>query len=194
MPKIWSANQLGSRVVYTLAEAANRIADTNAASLLVPLITVPANFMTAGRAMRATLAGTVSNVVTTPGTLTFSVRWGGTSATTGTVLAISAGMNQTAVATTDVGWWLTWNMVCMSAGTAGVIQCTGTSHRANRLVAAAGDAIPDLIPADDASLGYSTPNTINTTVDSNLAFIAKFSVNTSGTNIQCYNFILEALN
>lgn len=187
MAREWGANQLSSRVIYAMTEPYTLIADSTAEALLVPDVTIPARFLETGDVLRATLAGTASNVVTTPGTLIFYTRWGGL---TGTVLANSAAMAQSSVANTDRGWFAQIYFTCLGTS----IQVVGEVHRGNKKVDLATDSFPDIIPVNDAASQWSSPAVVTPTAGGVLSITAKFSVNTAGTNIRCYSYILEALN
>lgn len=191
MSREWGFNQTGARLIYALQSPATQIADTTSEGLLVPNVSIPANYFRVGKVIRATLNGTSSCVVTTPGTLILRARWGGL---TGTEIVNGGTMAQNIVAQTTVGWWWVLYLTCIAEGSAGQIQCAGTSHRRACAAAAVGDITPDIFPPSDSASFYSAPPAVDLTAETALSFTAKFSVNTSGTNIQCYSYILEALN
>lgn len=79
--------------------------------------TVPANTVQAGSVFAYKLMGRQSSAITTPGTFTFSLRWGGLA---GTLIAASGAFapDPTAAATNltvIVDWWV----VCRTTGSAG---------------------------------------------------------------------------
>src|SRR5690242_14727721 len=86
-----------------------------AEAIMVPDVTLPANYMYPGRVLYARMAGKISNVVTTPGTITLRARWGGVA---GTVLAASDAIAQNIVAQTDDSWEAEFWITCQTAGSA----------------------------------------------------------------------------
>ena len=91
-------------------------------SLLVPDVVIPAMYMYPGRTFALRLAGKISNVVTTPGTITLRVRWGGI---TGTILVASAAIAQNIVAQTDDTWMLDLLIACRTIGATGSFLTSG---------------------------------------------------------------------
>ena len=78
---------------------------TTATSILPPQAkyTLPANALAyIGQQMRVRATGRVSNIVTTPGTLTFSLRFGATTVATGGAISLNT------TAKTNVTWKLDW--------------------------------------------------------------------------------------
>src|ERR1700741_3543101 len=83
-------------------------ATTDAAS--VAKYTLPANFWLPGKTMRVELRGNLSNIVTTPGTITFQVMMGG-------VIAFTTGaINLSQTAHTTLPFWLDIDLTCQVAG------------------------------------------------------------------------------
>jgi hypothetical protein len=88
-----------------------------AKTALVPDFTLPANYLYPGRTIMYTLYGKMSTVITTPGTWTMSLNWGGSA---GTVLAASgAYAPDSAAASTNIAWRVEYLMTCRSVGTSG---------------------------------------------------------------------------
>lgn len=144
-----------------------------------------------GKRMWLHCAGPVSNVVTTPGTLTLRVRWGGSA---GTLLATTGAIPFSTTAATNNLCALDCFLTCIAQGpttTALTLRAYGTSWVANTAGTAAALQAMCLPPAgtalaDVASLDGTVPKAITVT--------AQFSVNTSPTNIQITDCWLMALN
>src|ERR1700742_3101328 len=62
--------------------------------------TLPTNYWDIGRQLRVLASGRISNIVTSPGTLTLDVRMGGTVVFNGGACSLNA------TAKTNVGWFL----------------------------------------------------------------------------------------
>ncbi len=86
-------------------------------------IILPNNFFTVGKALKITVLGRISNVVTTPGTARFDLRTG----PSGTIVAWdSAAMNLNTTAKTNVPFWLEILLTCRAVGTASTTTIAGT--------------------------------------------------------------------
>ena len=74
------------------------------------IYTLPANFFYVGRKIRIVAQGRVSNIVTTPGTLTLDVRFGAVVVANGGAMALNI------VAKTNLPWWLCMDLTCRTVG------------------------------------------------------------------------------
>lgn len=94
-----------------------------AKTILVPDFTLPASYMYVGRTLQYTLYGRLSTVITTPGTWTHTLNWGGSG---GTVMASTGALapDPTAAAT-NLAWYMTYVSVCRSVGTSGTAFTMG---------------------------------------------------------------------
>lgn len=151
-------------------------------AILFPNVTIPANFMQDGRALRITIFGQFSNIVTTPGTLTLRFRWGGVA---GTVLAASAAISLNVAAQTNQMWGVEAILQTRSNGSAGSIMATAMAEMgveattSPRFMGSAGAASPAAV-------------TVDLTADTALSVTAIFSL--TGNSIQGLNYTIEALN
>lgn len=153
-------------------------------ALLVTDVSIPAGYMYPGRTLHLQLTGKASNVVTTPGTLTVRLRWGGLA---GTVLVASAAMTQNVAAQTDKTWTLDAYVRCLTDGATGTFLSWGVMHRGNCAVAAASDLVPDMLPASS-----NAAVTVDTTAAKLLSVTAQPSLGTA--SITCLGYVLRALN
>lgn len=155
-----------------------------AEALLVPDVTIPAGYMYPGRILRVHIAGKASNVVTTPGTIRFRIRWGGLA---GTLLVDSAALTQNVVAQTNKTFQLDADILCRSVGTSGKLLTTGLIVRGNKAAAASSDATPDLWPPDslaEVSVDTTTAKALSITHEPSLAT----------ASITAMHYRLEAIN
>jgi hypothetical protein len=169
-----------------------QISDSSVAASLLPAaakITLPTNFFYIGRVLRVTACGRISNVVTTPGTLTLDFRLG-------SVVAFNGGaMQLSTTAHTNVPWWWSVLLTCRAIG-------SGTS--ANLMGQADFFSQAANISGADTTTGHShllNPNSapgvgtgFDSTTTNQVDMFGKFSVTTDPTQITLHQFILESLN
>lgn len=173
--------QQWQEVVFTSLADSTAVTGTSEA-IVVPDITLPANYMYPGRILKARIAGKISNVITTPGTVTLRARWGGIG---GTVLAVSDAISQNIIMQTDDSWEVEFYIVCRTAGATGSFLTSGKAVLGNIVAASAGQV--QLIPsASNAAVG-----SLDTTAATALSFTAKFSA--SGNSVTAQSYILESL-
>lgn len=173
--------QTWQETVFASVADATAVTGT-AEAVLVPNQTLPANYMYPGRVLYARLAGKISNVITSPGTITLRARWGGVA---GTVLAVSDAIAQNIIAQTDDSWEAEFWITCRAAGAAGSFLTSGKAFFGNAVAALTGQVF--LIPsASNAAVG-----SLDTTAATALSFSAKFSA--SGNSITALQYTLAAL-
>lgn len=174
--------------IYAMAAPATTISDSTTETILVPDFTFPANHFRAARSVRGYLTGVCSNVVTTPGTLTYRVRIGTTTLSATAVVASNAlGLDTTA--RTNFAWAMSFQITCNAGGASGTAFIVGEVKQSNVLAATAANLLPQVIPASG-----NAAVTLDTTAVNILSVSAKFSVATDPTNITAQTYILESLN
>ncbi len=122
----------------------------------------------------------VSNVVTTPGTLTLRLRWGGVA---GTVLASTGAITLSSTARSNYSGSLSADLVWRSIGAAGSAFCMGLVTLNDVPVAA--DSAPQSLYTM-TSAGANVPavvSSLDTTTSKALSVTAQFSVNTATTQL-----------
>lgn len=148
-------------------------------------VSIPANYMVPGRVLNITMAGKVSNAVTTPGTMTFRVRWGGVG---GTVLVASAALTQNVIVQTDKTWFAQISIQCITNGATGTFLTWGHMQRGNCAAAVVADMTPDLLPAS----GLAVVSSLDTTTVKLLSITAQSSV--TSASIQGLGYKLASEN
>ena len=131
----------------------------------------------------------VSNVVTTPGTLTLRVRWGGVA---GTLLATTGAISLSTTARTSYTGSLDADLVWRTIGSAGSAFCMGRVTLNDVPVAA--DSLPQGIYTM-TSAGANVPasvGSLDTTTSKALSVTAQFSVNTATTQLTNHIRILKS--
>jgi len=165
------------------------VTGTTPASLLpaAAKFVLPANHFLIGRALRIIASGRISNIVTTPGTLTLDVRLGAVIAANGGAMQLNA------VAKTNVSWYLEWLLTCraIGGGTSANLMHQGKWHSESVV----GSPLPSVGSSGELSLPASAP-AVGTGFDSTAAQIidlfAAFSL--TGNSIQLHQFLIESLN
>lgn len=169
---------------------------SNTATSILPAAakwTSPANYFSfVGKTIKVTAKGRMSNIVTTPGTLTLDVRAGPT-----TVLFNGGAMQLNAVAKTNVTWWFEAEMVLRTVGNGTASNFLGIGQFTSEALVGAGTGaagsttngalnLPATAPAVGSNFDASTANVID--------LFATFSINNAANSIQVHTFKIESLN
>ena len=170
-------------LVSPVVDAA-QISNTTAETIMIPDVAIPASYFYGGRTVRVRLMGKMSNVVTTPGTLTLRVRWGGVG---GTVLVASAALTLNTTAQTNAQIIIEFNITCRVEGNPGKLIVSGWDCLG---LSAATQGRVDLIPAS----GQAEVGSLDLNSATSLSFTAQFSVATNPTNLTIQQVTFESLN
>lgn len=186
--------------IETLAAATasgTAVANTTTETILVPNVTIPANYLQDGRALRMRASGGYGTTATP--TLTFSIRWGGVS---GTVIAKSAAVTTTSAVGGGASMTAPWSLEAIiqtrSNGSSGtlftmgdVVLCTSTAATAGTVT---NYGLPLMIVS--GSTGGTTPVavTVDLTADTALSLTATWGTANSANSIQLHTYWLESLN
>ncbi len=148
--------------------------------------TLPANFLQVGSMLRVSAKGRISNIVTTPGTLTMDIRFGSVVVFNGGTMALNV------VAKTNVTWIMDVVMTCRSigSGTTATMFGIGQFQSESIVGAAAGTTVAASIPASAPAAGTGFDSTAAQQVD----VFATWSINNAGNTLTCHEYSLEALN
>jgi hypothetical protein len=168
---------------------------TTETTILAPQakLTLPANFLTyAGQTLRIRAMGRVSNIVTTPGTLTFRVKMGPTATI---AVASSGALALNVAAKTNVTWILDWDLVVRTVGgsTTATVMHSGAWQSESVIgspAAGAGGAAAHIFPASAPAVGTGFDSTVTNLID----LTAQWSVSNAANSIQTHSFKLESLN
>src|SRR5215831_8095523 len=155
------------------------------------LVTLPPNWWYVGRAVRIRASGGMSNIVTTPGTVSLQVMLG-------SVIAFTTGAVQlNATAHTLLPWRLEVDLTCRSVGTSTAATLMGQGWldglMFTRTAAQTDDANTPgdfAAPATAPAVGTGFDSTASAVLD----FWCGFSISNSGNAIQVQQYTVEALN
>lgn len=155
--------------------------------------TFPANLFKVGRQLRLIAHGRISNIVTTPGTLTLEFRLGPTSA----IAAFSTGaMQLSTTAHTNVAWWFDALLTCRTVGasTSATLFGQGRFHSQAASLTATSDSATTpahlLGPNSTPAVGAGFDSTVANLAD----LFATFSVANAGNTITTHGYSLQSLN
>lgn len=161
---------------------------TTATSILPPAakFTLPANFFSIGKVLRLNAWGRISNIVTTPGTLTLDVRFGSTVVFNGGAMALNT------TAKTNVAWRMVAQLTCRSIGASTTATMLGMGDWCSESVVGspAGVANDIMMPASAPAAGTGFDSTAAQVVD----LFATWSIANAGNTLQLHQYTLEAMN
>lgn len=122
----------------------------------------------------------VSNVVTTPGTIRFRLRWGGVA---GIVLADSGTIAMDTTARSNFSGNVDLDLMWRTVGAAGSAFCMGLVHLGNVPVGAAADPQGNYFMGSAGENVPAVVSSLDTTTAKALSLTAQFSVATAGTQL-----------
>lgn len=183
-------NYYSSPLVIDIADG-TQILNSTSETIICPDFTFSANDnrLYQGAAFNIRAWFDVSNVVTTPGTLTLRVRWGGVA---GTVLASTGAVSLSTTARSNYSGSIDADLTVRSIGAAGSMFCMGRAFLNDTPVAA--DSTPQGIYTMTAG-GANVPavvSSLDTTTAKALSVTAQFSVNTATTQLTCHQRYLTS--
>jgi hypothetical protein len=152
-----------------------------------------AGFWYVKKKIRVHAAGRVSNIITTPGTLTLDLRLGPADPPT-IVVANGGAMSLNIVAKTNVPWRLTWDLTCQSIGNGTLAKLMHQGEWCSESVI--GSGIPTATGAGTHLLPNAAPaqgTGFNSTVGLFMDLFATWSLS-NANSIQVHQFHVEELN
>ena len=180
----WQETLISSQIDGT---AHGNSTSKSATGILVPAaakLTFPAAFFQIGRVIRVKAAGRVSNIVTTPGTLTFTLE------TASVVLANSGAITLNTTAKTNVSWMLEWLLTCRAIGASANFMHQGMWTSESVVSSPAGTAGAFMLPASAPAVGANFDSTQANTME----LFAQWSIANAGNTLQCHQYFVELLN
>lgn len=176
----------------TAQTAGTALSNSVAATTLLPAqakFTLPANFFSVpGKQIRITAAGRLSNIVTTPGTFTFDLRFGATVVWNGGAAQLST------TAHTNLPWWLDVILTLRAVGSAANLMGQGKVHGQPFSLTAVADStttVPTLmLPNTAPAVGNNFDAGASQVVD----LFGTFSIANAGNGITLEQYSLQSLN
>lgn len=157
---------------------------------LADVVALPANYLSVGKRLKVVVSGALSNIVTTPGTVSFQIMMGSVIAWT------SGAIQMNATAHTLLPFKLEVDLRCDSIGATttakllGVgwlsgIQFTLTAGQVDGVNSSTGLIVPSTAPA--VGTGFDS------TAAQNLDFYTAFSISNAGNVVQIYDYVVQEL-
>lgn len=168
---------------------------TTATSILPPAarLTLPANYFSIGKMLRVRAACRLSNIVTTPGTLTFDVRMGPTS---NIAVFTTGAMQMSTTAHTNVPVVFEAMMTCRAIGASTSANFMGQGWALSQALSLTAVADSTTTPAH--LLAPNAAPAVGTGFDSTVAVVvdlfATFSISNAGNGITLHQYSFETLN
>ena len=168
------------------------ISNTTTETIIFPNVTIPANYMQDGRAIRLQAYGRWS-IQAAANTLYFAVRWGGVS---GTILAQSPNFTGSGSAITSAPWALDVILQTRSNGSSGSIFAMGRSWLSTGVGPTVGTVTNYLADAIMSSTGTTVPAavTVDLTADTALSLTAKWGTANASNAVTGHVYTIESLN
>lgn len=176
------SRQFWSEAIYWATADGTAVANTTTETILFPNVTIPANYMQDGRALRIYASG-VHSTTGTP-TLTFALRWGGVS---GTVLATSEAIT-CGSGVTNMNWDLAAIIQTRSNGSAGSLFVSGNLRIHTSATAVSLNVFG--VSGHDAMAAV----TADLTADTALSLTADWSAASASNTITGKIYVGESLN
>lgn len=157
---------------------------TNVAS--AAKLVLPSNFFVIGKTVRVTATGRMSNIVTTPGTLTMDLRLGATVVFNGGAIPLNI------VAKTNVTWRMVALLTCRAVGMGTLTTLIGVGDFTSESVisSVAGTANDCMLPATAPAVGTGFDSTAAQQFD----LFGTWSISNAGNSIQLQQLVIEQLN
>jgi hypothetical protein len=158
------------------------VANTTTETIIFPNVTIPANYMQDGRALRLTAYGKLSTTGTP--TMIFTIRWGGVS---GTILAISEAITNGS-GVTNVNWAIEAIIQTRANGATGSLFVMGNCD----IHTAAATVVRNVFGVS----GFDAPAavTADLTADTALSLTADWSAASASNTLTGHIYVIESLN
>lgn len=178
-------SQQGAGTAFNTYTAAKSVINPQA------LWVMPAGYLSVGKMLKITAFGSISNIVTTPGTINFQVK-------IGTVAAFDTGAIQlNATAHTTLPFWIEVVLSCRSIGSGTGSTFMSYSSVTGRMFTLTAGQVDDpqgmqglIVPTTAPAVGTGFDSTIANIVD----LWAGFSISNVGNQIQTQLYKIESLN
>ena len=186
--------QFWQETLVTAQTDGTALASSTTATSIIPAAaryTLPANYFYIGKMLRIKFAGQLSNIVTTPGTLTLDVRMGPTS---NIVVFNGAAMQLSTTAHTTLPIVGEIILTCRAIGTSANFMGQGWALSQALSLTAVADSTTTpahlLMPNTTPAVGTNCDSTVAMVVD----LFGTFSINNAGNRIQINQYSLESMN
>lgn len=176
-------------LITSQVDGATLSSSSSTASLLpsAARLTLPEGYFDRlGKELFVSAAGRISNIASTPGTITLDVRFGST------VVASSGAVSLNTTAKTNVSWLFEMVLTCRSLGASGAATLYGIGKFVTESVvgSASGVANTAMCPASSPSVGNGFDSTAAQVID----LVATFSVGNANNSITAHQYAVISRN
>ena len=184
------SRQFWSELIYWATADGTAIADSVTETIVFPNVTIPANYMADGRAMRVNAYGRLSTTGTP--TVRFRLRWGGVS---GTVLWDSGTITNGSGVSAAL-WSINLMMQTRANGSSGTLFVMGHTIIGSAAAPTVGSATGAAALGVFGSAGDDTPAavTVNLTADTALSLTAQWGTQSASNTLTGHLYTGESLN
>lgn len=185
MPKqAWQetlVNQIAAGTLFNTYTTSKSVINAQSLYSLYP------GFWTIGRMVRIAVVGAISNIVTTPGTVTFEVKLGPTA----NIVAFTTGaMQMSTTAHTTLPFWLDILLTCRAVGASTSANLIGQGIMSSQTVAAT--AVADSTSSHTSLMCPNTAPAVGTGFDSTVTNLLDlwvgFSISNAGNGVQIQQY------
>jgi hypothetical protein len=186
------SRQYWEEMVWWVTASGAAVANTVTETILFPNVTIPANYMQDGRALRLRAQGQHSTLGSGTVTLTFRLRWGGVS---GTVICMTGAITQL-VSLTAAFWDLDILVQTRSNGATGTVMGNGNVKVFGATAPTIGSATGAPAISPMTAGGQITPAvaTLDLTADTALSLSIQHGAASASNTTTGLNYIGESLN
>lgn len=183
------SRQYWSETISWATASGTSVNSANVETILFPNVTVPANYMQDGRAIRIRCQGQWTTTASTP-TLIFGLRWGGVS---GTMIAKTAACT-TVASTTAAMWDLDIIVQTRSNGSTGTVMGIGTARVFAGVAGTVASATGEGLVTPMGVAGVLAPATATCDLTADTALSITVTPSTTAATLIGLNYTIEALN
>lgn len=187
------SRQFWSETIAVATADGTAVANTASETIVFPNITIPANYLQDGRAMRLRVMGKHSTLGSGTVTLTFRVRLGGVA---GTLLCASAAITQL-ISLTNCLWQLDILLNVRTNGAMGTIMANGQATVFGATAPTIGSATGSEASGPMTVGGQTAPAAsagVDLTVDQALSITVQHGAASASNTVTGLQYLLEALN
>lgn len=191
-PTIVASRQYWMELIAWATADGTAVANTTTETIVMPNVTIPANYMNDGRALRIRVAGKYSTLGSGTVSHVYKARWGGVS---GTVLALT-GTVTLLISMTNAYWDLELMLQTRSNGASGSILADGMARAFGATAPTIGSATgaPATAPMTNGGQTGPAAATVDLTADTALSLTVTHGAASASNTITGQHYTLESLN
>jgi hypothetical protein len=192
LPNIQASRQAWMELISWATADATAVANTTTETIVVPNVTIPANYMQDGRALRLGAAGKYSTLGSGTVTLVFTLRWGGVAGT----LLTKTGTITTLISQTNAYWEIELKLQTRSNGASGSILADGWAKVFSGTAPTVGSATgaPAIAPMTNGGQTAPAAATVDLTADAALSLTVTHGAASASNTATGQHYTIESMN